>query len=118
MERETPNGQRKEIDPESDDARHGNSATNDESIIQYNPTAKQHFKTVYDDITDCKTLKQLQGAWERHQPVIKVLPVSMRGDLEDRKNQMKDLLSESTAAAKAGEKPIVSYNFNNLDPAH
>lgn len=87
----------------------------EDGVIQSNPTAKQHFKTVYDDITACTTLKQLQGAWERHQPVIKVLPATHREQLEARKNEMKDWLSENAAS---GGKPVTTYNFDQLEPAH
>jgi hypothetical protein len=90
----------------------------EDGVIQSNPTSKQHFKTIYDDITACTTLKQLQGAWERHQPVVKVLSEEHRKMLMERKNEMKEYLSENAAAAANGQKPVNTYNFDNLAPAH
>jgi hypothetical protein len=90
-------------------------AADDENVIQSNPTSKQHFKTVYDDITACRTLKQLQGAWERHQPVIRILSASHREMLDARKNEMKDWLAEQDAAKADGTPPITTYNFDNTE---
>lgn len=92
-------------------------AADEDGVIQSNPTAKQHFKTVYDDITACRTLKQLQGAWERHQPVIRILPLSHREQLEARKNEMKDWFAEQDAAKATGTPPITTYNFDSLEGA-
>jgi hypothetical protein len=90
-------------------------AADDADVIQSNPTSKQHFKTVYDDITACRTLKQLQGAWERHQPVIRILSASHREMLDARKNEMKDWLAEQDAAKADGTPPITTYNFDNTE---
>lgn len=81
-----------------------------------NTSARQHFKPIYDEITACTTLKQLQGAWERHQPVFKLLPEAMQTQLIERKDEMKELLSEQAAAKKSGTKPINAYNFDALEP--
>jgi hypothetical protein len=89
-------------------------AVDEDQTIQSNPTSKQHFKTIYDDITACTTLKQLQGAWERHQPVVKVLSEDHRKMLLERKNEMKEYLSENAAAAANGQKPVNTYNFDTL----
>jgi hypothetical protein len=91
------------------------SESDDETVIQSNPTSKQHFKTVYDDITACTTLKQLQGAWERHQPVIRVLSQEHREMLDARKNEMKEWLNEQAAAKATGTPPITTYNFEAIE---
>ena len=95
-------------------ARQQSRHDDEEPAEMSNPAAKAHWKTIYDEMADCTTLKQLQGAWERHQPVVKVLSEEHRKMLMERKNEMKEYLSENAAAAANGQKPVNTYNFDSL----
>lgn len=59
-----------------------------------NTAAKAHWKTIYDEMADCTTLKQLQGAWNRHYRVYEQLPENLQTELRVQKDEMKDRLMD------------------------
>lgn len=75
-----------------------------------NTAAKMHWKTIYDEMAECTTLKQLQGAWNRHYRVYEQLPESLQTELRVQKDEMKDRLM----AAEEARRPTVAPNFDNL----
>lgn len=87
----------------------------DEPEPMSNTAAKQHWKTIADDMFQCTTLKQLKGCWERHYRVTEQLPENLQQALRDWKDELKDKLM---AQAEAAQKPSVPPNFDNLEPAN
>lgn len=89
-----------------------------------NTAAKAHWKTIYDEMADCTTLKQLQGAWNRHYRVYEQLPENLQTELRVQKDEMKDRLmaAEEQALAEAADESrrlhkqagIVPPNFDHL----
>ena len=75
-----------------------------------NTAAKAHWKTIYDEMAECTTLKQLQGAWNRHYRVYEQLPESLQTELRVQKDEMKDRLMAQEEARLAAVPP----NFDGL----
>jgi len=57
-----------------------------------NTAAKVHWKAISDELFACTTLKQLQGAWQRHYPVFLQLPEHLQRELTTFKDELKDKL--------------------------
>lgn len=89
-----------------------------------NTAGKAHWKTIYDEMASCTTLKQLQGAWNRHYRVYEQLPDNLQTELRVQKDEMKDRLmaAEEQEIAEATEESrrlhrqagITPPNFDNL----
>lgn len=66
-----------------------------------NTAGKVHWKTIYDEMANCTTLKQLQGAWNRHYRIFEQLPDGLQHELLIQKDEMKDrLMAMEEEAAK------------------
>ena len=69
--------------------------------LEMNSTAaKKHWKTIADSLFACTTLKQLQGEWARHAPIVKILPEDLQRELTTWKNELKDKLSAQAEASR------------------
>ena len=79
-----------------------------------NPAAKAHWKTIYDEMANCTTLKQLQGAWNRHYRVYEQLPENLQTELRVQKDEMKDRLMALEEARQAAAAPVPP-NFDGLE---
>tara|TARA_R110000822_G_scaffold27790_3_gene82687 strand:- start:6243 stop:6983 length:741 start_codon:yes stop_codon:yes gene_type:complete len=75
-----------------------------------NTAAKVHWKTIADQMFDCTTLKQLQGAWNRHYRVYEQLPEDLQVELRKWKDELKDKLM-------AAAQPAIPPNFDKLETA-
>lgn len=78
-----------------------------------NTAAKEHWRTIADAMFACTTLKQLQGAWQRHYPVYQTLPEGLQKELVIWKDELKDKLMALAEAPKAA----VPANFEKLESA-
>ena len=97
--------------PRQDAAPSQQSRHDEEPTEMSNTAAKAHWKTIYDEMADCTTLKQLQGAWNRHYRVYEQLPESLQTELRVQKDEMKDVLMAKEEARQAG---TVAPNFDRL----
>lgn len=79
-----------------------------------NTAAKAHWKTIYDEMADCTTLKQLQGAWNRHYRIYEQLPENLQTELRVQKDEMKDRLMALEEARQAAAAPV-PQNFDGLE---
>lgn len=66
-----------------------------------NTAAKQHWKTIADDLFRCTTIKQLKGCWERHYRVYEQLPDDLQASLREWKDELKDKLLDQEEQRKA-----------------
>ena len=92
------------------DAAPSQQSRHDEPDEMSNTAAKAHWKTIYDEMADCTTLKQLQGAWNRHYRIYEQLPESLQTELRIQKDEMKDALMAKEEARLA----TVPANFDKV----
>lgn len=96
--------------PRQDAAPRQQSRHDEEPTEMSNTAAKAHWKTIYDEMAGCTTLKQLQGAWNRHYRIYEQLPENLQTELRVQKDEMKDRLM----AAEEARRPAVAPNFDHL----
>lgn len=84
----------------------------EEPLEMSNTAAKMHWKTIYDEMADCTTLKQLQGAWNRHYRVYETLPEHLQTELRVQKDEMKDRVMAAEEQRKAA---AVRPNFDHME---
>lgn len=97
--------------PRQDAAPRQQSRHDEQPTEMSNTAAKAHWKTIYDEMAECTTLKQLQGAWNRHYRVYEQLPESLQTELRVQKDEMKDVLMAKEEARTAATVPA---NFDHL----